>query len=1424
MASTHRIDELSFDLAFESSDMTRAEALRSLVVDKLLPLMESVFDQFDSEESVWRIDKLVVDIGDVTEAELPAVLVARLRAALEAAMDETAYGNNAAATIDTAQRPDPLGSVEASAGQIGHIERVGRSSADTEMLLAFLADGVMPWRIDVTSATAHTDLLQRVLEREQSTEAFLSGLTASPHRAVLLARLARQFASAQLQALLRRLDPMRAKVLLAQLREAGADLGDPSGLAAMLSAMDGSVAEKNVDRPDGVGNIGDVTSRATAPTQHPVMPLRDREGAETDAKTDTDASIGTPQWREPPSAIVPMRNRVTSALMGGNAGEIYDDWHALHEDQRDLLRSAVLHYAGYSEIREKIAAAFPLSLLAEMQALLAPQAAALTALIWNDVQLRAKSGADNAAQWSQWRRNWWRGAIAYLLSLARVQDARGQGAAAADTVAAAFDMTSYVAAALESAGGSAVDEAVFSHVSTLANGILKNVEKSAEKNAEENTEKNTNASAAPITAAVNADSLASLFAAIRGGAQPLQRHALPLEQLRHWVRQAVSEPSFHQAIVDHAAKARDRYFYYAQVLQALAHNRIVDLEEFASSEEVVMVDEAPDSAVADMAPSIVIVNPVDAMHVETPDTLDNPVPVANTGHAIHGETVGFVDTVDVSPTFISGRDDLHNERNSERDNERDRQQLIGRLAKALMKGDSALLYGDWDMLLHRHAPLLLEALRHYAIGDDILQRIAASFPESMLFDMAALLAPAATPAWLLLRDRAEYGVSTHAAPISPISPISPLEGRSVLPADTGAADAPDDSGALPTPEAFSAWKRGLWKAAFRYLLGRAPYNDNIDDIGIETDADADVEIDTQALMAALSEDADLAGLAWQRRFLAHWKALSVRDTEVQQAAAQTAAVPADEGTFAAMRTPAGQSHRDGRDDGVEDIDVLGTVDDLERLVEAHIAAHSADDVSPQQRQIFLSAIAAQAPSASGPVRAHYFKTVLRALLQGQALDLEEIADASIGMARKATDETSDEASDETGAEIHDEAAPAPNRISALISDIVSELISNLIANTAPTTGAVTWLREAAHAAGPELATVLKQVARYPGAVARLLDLLPASSWPQLAAPAPHSALQVQRMRRYADDVADMFAGSNRQLSASVLTRFAWRFLLPYLFVPDRIFDPARFTGEYVDFLVRESGQPAPAGLAARLRSQMGITLHLQSAPAAGVRTAMRTDAAGTTGTRTDAIGTSPNAPGSVDKDKGSSRRAAAVVPVTAVATEKDALLGAAGIHVANAGMVLAWPFLSRAWEVLELTQEGKFVDDAAAQRAAWLLQFAVDEQTAVPEYQLTLNKLLCGIPLQAPIVPGIDIEDKERALIEELLAVMISHWKTIGNTSIQGLRTTFLQREGYLSHKEDGWHLHVPKRTFDMLLDKLPWSITTIRLPWMEKILWVEWI
>ena len=64
----------------------------------------------------------------------------------------------------------------------------------------------------------------------------------------------------------------------------------------------------------------------------------------------------------------------------------------------------------------------------------------------------------------------------------------------------------------------------------------------------------------------------------------------------------------------------------------------------------------------------------------------------------------------------------------------------------------------------------------------------------------------------------------------------------------------------------------------------------------------------------------------------------------------------------------------------------------------------------------------------------------------------------------------------------------------------------------------------------------------------------------------------------------------------------------------------------------------------------------------------------------------------------------------------------------------------------------------------------------------------------------------------------------MGDASIEGLRGTFLVRPGKLFRRDSGDDvLQVEGRSFDILLDRLPWGIGTIQLPWMKRILWVEW-
>jgi hypothetical protein len=161
--------------------------------------------------------------------------------------------------------------------------------------------------------------------------------------------------------------------------------------------------------------------------------------------------------------------------------------------------------------------------------------------------------------------------------------------------------------------------------------------------------------------------------------------------------------------------------------------------------------------------------------------------------------------------------------------------------------------------------------------------------------------------------------------------------------------------------------------------------------------------------------------------------------------------------------------------------------------------------------------------------------------------------------------------------------------------------------------------------------------------------------------------------------------------------------------------------------------------------------------------------------------------------------------------------------VTNAGLVIAAPYLPRLWKMLALTKGGAFRNIQAAERAVHLLQFMADQRTDTPEYELVLNKILCGIDISTAICRGIDITVPETESVEGLIKGMIANWKTVGNTSVSGFRESFMQRRGRLVLKENGWHLKVEQRAFDMLLDKMPWSFTYIKQGWMTHTLHVIW-
>ena len=164
------------------------------------------------------------------------------------------------------------------------------------------------------------------------------------------------------------------------------------------------------------------------------------------------------------------------------------------------------------------------------------------------------------------------------------------------------------------------------------------------------------------------------------------------------------------------------------------------------------------------------------------------------------------------------------------------------------------------------------------------------------------------------------------------------------------------------------------------------------------------------------------------------------------------------------------------------------------------------------------------------------------------------------------------------------------------------------------------------------------------------------------------------------------------------------------------------------------------------------------------------------------------------------------------------------IKIRNAGLILIWPFLTRLFEQLEMVKNGAFINPSTKYRAIYLLQYLACSAIDYPEYELVLNKILVGMPIQDHLSPIEILSPEETNMATSLIKGLIQNWGKVQHSSMQGIQETFLQREGILSLNRTSNKLTISKKTVDILVAAIPWNLTLIKLPWMEKPLHVEWI
>ncbi|MGB5944065.1 MAG: contractile injection system tape measure protein [Leeuwenhoekiella sp.] len=163
------------------------------------------------------------------------------------------------------------------------------------------------------------------------------------------------------------------------------------------------------------------------------------------------------------------------------------------------------------------------------------------------------------------------------------------------------------------------------------------------------------------------------------------------------------------------------------------------------------------------------------------------------------------------------------------------------------------------------------------------------------------------------------------------------------------------------------------------------------------------------------------------------------------------------------------------------------------------------------------------------------------------------------------------------------------------------------------------------------------------------------------------------------------------------------------------------------------------------------------------------------------------------------------------------------LFISNAGLILLHPYLGKFFQEAGLLISKNTINPQRLDYAVHLLHFLATGNEQPREEQLTFEKYLCGVTEELAVRREIKLSKKHQRESEALLEAVIGHWSALRNTSVAGLRGQFITRKGKLLLASQHDKLFVERVTADVLLDKIPWGIGLVKLPWLEKLIYVNW-
>ncbi|KAF2338334.1 contractile injection system tape measure protein [Flavobacterium tistrianum] len=161
-------------------------------------------------------------------------------------------------------------------------------------------------------------------------------------------------------------------------------------------------------------------------------------------------------------------------------------------------------------------------------------------------------------------------------------------------------------------------------------------------------------------------------------------------------------------------------------------------------------------------------------------------------------------------------------------------------------------------------------------------------------------------------------------------------------------------------------------------------------------------------------------------------------------------------------------------------------------------------------------------------------------------------------------------------------------------------------------------------------------------------------------------------------------------------------------------------------------------------------------------------------------------------------------------------------YVDNAGLVLIHPFLKSLFENCKLLNKDNTINDPEV--AAHLLHYAATGKEQDYENAMVFEKFLCNIPIAEPIERNIVLSEEMKKEAFTMLQAVLSNWDIMKKSSAELLQNEFLQRPGKLDiNGDESPVITMERKTQDILLDKLNWNLSIIKLAWKKRIIYVNW-